>query len=895
MKILCLIQIYNEMETGHLPGFFEQHNGLFDDIIVFDDASTDGSADFARRYTDHVLQKSANDFGDEKNHKRKMLDYADQFNPDFIMFLDADEIFTTDRQTLESVCTQMAKDGVDGYKTKFYNLWRSYNYVRTDSLFDKLRPIKLFKYIPTDTPYASLDKGLHQHLEPDYVKNTIVHPDLIILHRGFTTTYHIIRKFLTYRAHGQTGFDLMRLIDESKVTFARVDDALIPDDWDKQDAPPTPLSLEAYFKEAYKIRDEIKKPKVSIFSLIYKDVKWLQFVYDQVLKHSGNIDYEFYFIANDATKEVTDYLYEHYIPHYIFVPDEAVRHEHYINNVYRAYNFGVSQAKSDLVVMINSDMAFSPGWLDALLDTYQSGRVVSSRLIEQGKLATGTYGIEKDFGNDTADYDEAGFLAYAAQNKVAEIKPGGLYMPILVNKYDFEKIGGYPEGNLKKDSDVFAPQIAQPGEDVMSGDVAFIEKLKSIDVAHVTAFHSLIYHFQEGEKRSEASEINAEFAQDEICIANNTIIGINGEKVLWNYLLEMPNTHAMDYDIVGGKKNISFDAYRKSKSLKASVSLQNASFMDLVNTDLRTITLLQDNLRRMGLENALQEQVLRDCDHRVTNSVITAASYPEFDFDIIPLGVDDTLFSPQDTSACRAKWQIDTSAKVGIFVGALNEVKGWPDVLKTIDHYQDIHWLVVTKYDDEIDRQNVTLFRNLDQKSLAELLNCADFFLLGSPVETQCLAAIEAALCDVPLVMRPTGMFYTIAEEDRAKIGYFGDDFTSGVAHVLEHDFTPRDTMKGYDITIEACKERWWHCFAAQKLAYHKSRYLTDQSDITTISRARKWRFHMEFILRRKIIKPLLGRDSLPSIGEISVFLKQHSPAIIFTSIRTIWRLIRRR
>jgi hypothetical protein len=72
---------------------------------------------------------------------------------------------------------------------------------------------------------------------------------------------------------------------------------------------------------------------------------------------------------------------------------------------------------------------------------------------------------------------------------------------MLIKKDHMEKISYYPEGNGKMGCDIFNPIIAKKGEPVIPGDNILIEKLKSIDVKHVTAFDSIIYHFQEGEMR----------------------------------------------------------------------------------------------------------------------------------------------------------------------------------------------------------------------------------------------------------------------------------------------------------------------------------------------------------------------------------------------------------
>lgn len=243
-------------------------------------------------------------------------------------------------------------------------------------------------------------------------------------------------------------------------------------------------------------------PKVSIVCLIYKSTDWLQFLYDQIVKHTDLTDNEFYFVANDACPEVLEYLKDHNIPHYIHNNTEDQKKEWYINNVYRAYNAGGKIAKGEYIVFINSDMAFTPGWLDKLMDKIDDNKVICSRLVERGVMKSGLYGIENNFGNVPRDYNEEAFLTYSDAVAEDKLMPGGLYMPLLIKAEHFNKIGMYPEGNIISGSDIYNPIYAVPGQNCITGDRALVRKLQDIGVSHWTNFNSIVYHFQEGEKRS---------------------------------------------------------------------------------------------------------------------------------------------------------------------------------------------------------------------------------------------------------------------------------------------------------------------------------------------------------------------------------------------------------
>jgi GT2 family glycosyltransferase len=241
--------------------------------------------------------------------------------------------------------------------------------------------------------------------------------------------------------------------------------------------------------------------KVSIACLIYKSVRWLQFVYDQVHKYTDMTDKEFYFVANDANDAVLTYLKDNKIPHYIHNNTEEQRKEWYISNVYRAWNTAGRVAKGEYVVFINSDMAFTPGWLERLIETITPNRMVCSRLVERGVLSSGLYGIERNFGNVPDDYKENEFIEYTKQITEFVLRPSGLYMPCLIKKEHLEQIGYYPEGNILPGTHIFDPIIAKKGEPCIPGDKVFVAKLQYIGVEHWTNFASVVYHFQEGEMR----------------------------------------------------------------------------------------------------------------------------------------------------------------------------------------------------------------------------------------------------------------------------------------------------------------------------------------------------------------------------------------------------------
>jgi glycosyltransferase involved in cell wall biosynthesis len=247
------------------------------------------------------------------------------------------------------------------------------------------------------------------------------------------------------------------------------------------------------------IKQYKNKTNLSIVCLIYKSIKWLQFVYTQLQRYTNLVDVEFYFVANDATIEVIEYLQKENIPHYIHNNSELEKQEWYINNVYRAWNKGAELAKGNYILFINSDMGFSPNWLINLEKATNINNCVCSRLVESGKMLSGQYGISMNFGKTILEYKENDFIEYSKNIEENVLKDGGLYMPLLIRKSDFINVGGYPPGNILPGTNIYNPIIATQGQPCIPGDYILMQKLASKGIRHQTVFDSIVYHFQEGE------------------------------------------------------------------------------------------------------------------------------------------------------------------------------------------------------------------------------------------------------------------------------------------------------------------------------------------------------------------------------------------------------------
>ena len=156
----------------------------------------------------------------------------------------------------------------------------------------------------------------------------------------------------------------------------------------------------------------------------------------------------------------------------------------------------------------------------------------------------------------------------------------------------------------------------------------------------------------------------------------------------------------------------------------------------------------------------LQIESLKD-SIKVTNSNFMAEMYHKVGkFKVIPMGVDHELFRPMDKKELRKKYGLPMNKTIKIFVGSTHKVKGWKHIKKMIQEDTSCYWILVLKDVDISSGHNFVTFCKVSQNILAELYNCADLLVAKSVVESFGLAVVEAMMCDLPVDVTKTGVFW---------------------------------------------------------------------------------------------------------------------------------------
>ncbi len=218
MKLAAILMAYNELEKGNLIHCLDSLSRYCDDIIVYDDASNDGSIDVYNQYGCYVIQGSSNDFKNELEHKQQQLEFCKKIGSDWIFRIDADEILD-ERGASGGLRDLLINTDKPSFAFHTINLWRSPCFYRLDNSYNSVVFNRLWRCTPN--LHFNIKEGLHLTNYPVGATDNEGFTEFEILHYGFASNEAILDKHHMYKTHGQSGWALNRLIDEGTLRVAR--------------------------------------------------------------------------------------------------------------------------------------------------------------------------------------------------------------------------------------------------------------------------------------------------------------------------------------------------------------------------------------------------------------------------------------------------------------------------------------------------------------------------------------------------------------------------------------------------------------------------------------------------------------------------------------------------
>ena len=226
-KIVGFSQLHNELELGNLENWFKCME-VCDEIYIFDQASTDGSREFYKKFDNvHIIESDTNRFEEELVCKQELLDklLAEQPDTDWIIWMDGDTLLDarllerpnpeSDETVLHELLFNLDLNKIESASLGHYNLWRSDVWHRVDDQYDHfMHAGRMALWKNNGKLKFNVEEGLHKSQHPVGIRNS-VRLQFNLIHRGFATDEQILKKYENYKSRGQSGWALDRLLEES--------------------------------------------------------------------------------------------------------------------------------------------------------------------------------------------------------------------------------------------------------------------------------------------------------------------------------------------------------------------------------------------------------------------------------------------------------------------------------------------------------------------------------------------------------------------------------------------------------------------------------------------------------------------------------------------------------
>ncbi|WP_427179729.1 glycosyltransferase [Paenibacillus sp. TC-CSREp1] len=209
-KLTAMLQVRNE-QGRYLEEVLHDLSEFVDEIVIVDDASTDGTPDICSAFPKvvrlEVLEKPL--FAEEWRLRNALWQAAVSTDPDWLLSVDADELYSSEAK--RAIRKLINQDYADWFAFRFYDMWGGRTHYREDELWSvhKRHTATLVRYMPG---YSYFYPQQNHHVPRLPLSCTVlpgVHTELKVQHLGWAGSLEDrVRKYLRYKRidpHGEWG------------------------------------------------------------------------------------------------------------------------------------------------------------------------------------------------------------------------------------------------------------------------------------------------------------------------------------------------------------------------------------------------------------------------------------------------------------------------------------------------------------------------------------------------------------------------------------------------------------------------------------------------------------------------------------------------------------------
>ena len=283
-------------------------------------------------------------------------------------------------------------------------------------------------------------------------------------------------------------------------------------------------------------------------------------------------------------------------------------------------------------------------------------------------------------------------------------------------------------------------------------------------------------------------------------LVNDTLTCIPGTKTLWHDLLDwIPNlVDPVNGYVPFGQLNSFVDQKSQAEGVPDFV-IRNCTFFPPLEIKTKTVSILQDIYD--GPQKQQQIEVANSSDLVIYNSNFTKSFYRDqvtSDPVVIPLGIDFDHFCPREVS------HPEVLPNSVLFIGAANNYPKGFDMVKSLVENTDYNFCLVMKDGFSWEHPRVKVFNKVNHDELVTIINSCKVAICTSVHETQHLAGLECAACDVPIVATDVGCYHGIENGPWGHKAKRLEDFVEGLRLVLSNldNYSPRSYFKDYDKSV---------------------------------------------------------------------------------------------